>query len=145
MTPYGKAGENGAKRPPNYALRLQPSLMAEARRVAQSERISLNRFINTCVAEKLSALRTEGYFQEGLRRVECAMALRILDRWETLKSPAGTGESRWSGLHAPREQLTARLQPAPNPEGAGESTAPSGRAAPQFGRLKRQLDKTRGR
>lgn len=48
--------------------------------MAKSERISLNQFINVCVAEKLSALRTEAYFQEGIRRVECAIALRILDR-----------------------------------------------------------------
>jgi len=43
----------------NFALRLQPSLLDEARRVAAAEGVALNQFINIAVAEKLSALRTE--------------------------------------------------------------------------------------
>jgi hypothetical protein len=46
----------------NFALRLQPSLLEEARRVAEAEGVALNQFINVAVAEKLSALRTESYF-----------------------------------------------------------------------------------
>ncbi|MBZ9967016.1 hypothetical protein [Mesorhizobium sp. BR1-1-2] len=48
----------------NFALRLQLPLLDEARKVADSEGVPLNRFINVAVAEKLSALRTETYFQE---------------------------------------------------------------------------------
>ncbi|WP_210324993.1 hypothetical protein [Mesorhizobium silamurunense] len=44
------------------ALRLQPSLLDEARKVAESEGVPLNQLINVAVAEKLSALRTESYF-----------------------------------------------------------------------------------
>ena len=40
----------------NVALRLQPSLLDEARRVAESEGVALNQLINVAVAEKLSAL-----------------------------------------------------------------------------------------
>ncbi|MBZ9857314.1 hypothetical protein LB566_26325 [Mesorhizobium sp. CA13] len=48
----------------NFALRLQLPLLDEARKAADSEGVPLNRFINVAVAEKLSALRTETYFQE---------------------------------------------------------------------------------
>jgi hypothetical protein len=43
----------------NFALRLQPSLLEEARRLAQAEGVALNQLINVAVAEKLSALRTK--------------------------------------------------------------------------------------
>jgi hypothetical protein len=46
----------------NFALRLQPSLLTEARKVAEAEGVALNQLINVAVAEKLSALRTEDYF-----------------------------------------------------------------------------------
>jgi hypothetical protein len=48
----------------NVALRLQSSLLDEARRVSEAEGVALNQFINVAVAEKLSALRTEEYFPE---------------------------------------------------------------------------------
>jgi predicted HicB family RNase H-like nuclease len=43
----------------NFALRLQPSLLAELRKAAEAEGIALNQLINVAVAEKVSALRTE--------------------------------------------------------------------------------------
>jgi hypothetical protein len=52
----------------NVALRLQPSLLDEARRVAESEGVALNQLINVAVAEKLSALRTDDYFGERAAR-----------------------------------------------------------------------------
>jgi len=72
-------------------LRLQPSLLAEARRVAKSERISLNQLINVCVAEKLSALRAERSFQERFLRVAPVGILQILEQARKLKSPVGSG------------------------------------------------------
>ncbi len=45
----------------NVALRLQASILEEARRVSEMEGVALNQFINVAVAEKLSALRTEEY------------------------------------------------------------------------------------
>ena len=47
----------------NVALRLQESILEEARRVSETEGVALNQFINVAVAEKLSALRTEEYFR----------------------------------------------------------------------------------
>ena len=64
----------------NFALRLQPSLLDEARKVADAEGVALNQFINVAVAEKLSALRTESYFEERARRSNVPKALDILKR-----------------------------------------------------------------
>src|SRR5215831_20973288 len=64
----------------NFALRLQPSLLAEARKVAEAEGVALNQLINVALAEKLSALRTESYFAELAARANIPEALRILGR-----------------------------------------------------------------
>ena len=64
----------------NVALRLQPSLLDEARRVAESEGVALNQLINVAVAEKLSALRTDDYFRERAARANFEKAKRILKR-----------------------------------------------------------------
>ena len=64
----------------NVALRLQASLLDEARRVAETEGVALNQFINVAVAEKLSALRTEEYFLERAERGDVEKAKRILKR-----------------------------------------------------------------
>jgi hypothetical protein len=64
----------------NVALRLQASLLDEARRVSEAEGVALNQFINVAVAEKLSALRTEDYFREREARGSVGKAKRILKR-----------------------------------------------------------------
>lgn len=71
----------------NFALRLQPSLLDEARKVAETEGVALNQLINVAVAEKLSALRTESYFQERAARADLNEALAILGRAGTGKEP----------------------------------------------------------
>jgi len=71
----------------NVALRLQTSLLNEARRVAQSEGVALNQLINVAVAEKLSALRTEEYFRERSGRAGMGRAKRILKRAGKGKPP----------------------------------------------------------
>jgi hypothetical protein len=64
----------------NVALRLQTSLLEEAKRVAASEGVALNQLINVAVAEKVSALRTESYFQTRAGRASLAEAKKILKR-----------------------------------------------------------------
>jgi hypothetical protein len=64
----------------NVALRLQTSLLEEARRVAESEGVALNQLINVAVTEKLSALRTDDYFRERAGRANISRAKRILKR-----------------------------------------------------------------
>ena len=56
----------------NFALRLQPALLDEARKLAASEGVALNQLINVAVAEKISALGTEEYFAERARRANPA-------------------------------------------------------------------------
>jgi hypothetical protein len=62
----------------NFALRVQPSLLDEARQVAEAEGVALNQFINVAVAEKLSALRTEAFFRERSKMGDVLKALKIL-------------------------------------------------------------------
>jgi hypothetical protein len=76
----------------NVALRLQTSLLEEARRVANSEGVALNQLINVAVAEKLSALRTEDYFRERSGRANLDKAKRILRRAGRGKRPVAGDE-----------------------------------------------------
>jgi hypothetical protein len=64
----------------NVALRLQTSLLEEARRISETEGVALNQFINVAVAEKLSALRTDDYFRERAQRGDVKRAKNILKR-----------------------------------------------------------------
>jgi len=78
----------------NFALRLQPSLLEEVRKVADAEGVALNQLINVAVAEKLSALRTEDYFKERAARADIGKALEILNR-------AGVGNPPMKGDELP--------------------------------------------
>lgn len=64
----------------NYALRLQTSLLEELRQLAEQEGTTINQLINVAVAEKISALRTESYFQERIARGDRAAFRRILNK-----------------------------------------------------------------
>ena len=74
----------------NFALRLQPSLLDEARKLAEEEGVALNQLINVAVAEKLSALRTASYIAERASRADIPKALGILKR-------AGVGRAPMKG------------------------------------------------
>jgi hypothetical protein len=76
----------------NVALRLQPSLLEEAKKVSETEGVALNQFINVAVAEKLSALRTEEYFRERTSRASLSTARRILKRAGKGKPPLAGDE-----------------------------------------------------
>lgn len=76
----------------NVALRLQTSLLEEAKRVAESEGVALNQLINVAVAEKLSALRTDDYFRERASGANVAKAKRILKRAGRGKAPVAGDE-----------------------------------------------------
>lgn len=64
----------------NVVLRLQASLLEEAKRVAASEGVALNQLINVAVAEKISALRTESYFLTRAGQANLTETKRILKR-----------------------------------------------------------------
>lgn len=84
----------------NFALRLQPALMNEARKVAQAEGVAMNQLINVAVAEKLSALRTEEYFAERAARGDARKAIRILKR-AGIGNPPVAGDERPRRVKAP--------------------------------------------
>ena len=50
------------------SIRLPNSLHKRVRELAEREGVSINQFVSTAVAEKLSALVTEEYFAERARR-----------------------------------------------------------------------------
>src|ERR1700726_3545108 len=110
----------------NFSLRLQPSLMEEARKAAESEGVALNQLISVAVAEKVSALRTEEYFEERIRRANSSETLRILDR-------AGKGNPPREGDEIPRDWA------------ADGGTGKTGQmATPRFSKRKRRGKKLRG-
>ena len=64
----------------SVALRLLPSLLEEARKVAREEGVALNQLINVAMAEKISALRTEDYLRQRAARANRAETLAILQK-----------------------------------------------------------------
>ncbi len=63
-----------------YALRLPASLKAEAEKLAAEDGATLNQFVSTVVAEKVSALRTARYFEERKGRTDWDAFDRIMGR-----------------------------------------------------------------
>jgi hypothetical protein len=85
----------------NFALRLQPSLLDEARKLAEVDGVALNQFINVAVAEKISALRTQNYMAERAARADLPKALAILKR-------TGVGRPPMKGDTAPSPKRKGR-------------------------------------
>ncbi len=85
------------------ALRLQPSLLGEARRLAEEEGISLDQLVNAALAEKMAALRTDAFFDERASRADIPRALEILEK-------AGNGKAS-KGVFTPqdRDRVSARI------------------------------------
>jgi hypothetical protein len=63
-----------------YPLRLPRSVKAAVEKLAREEGVSLNQFVATAVAEKLSAMKTEAFFAERAERADMAAFRRILTR-----------------------------------------------------------------
>jgi hypothetical protein len=60
------------------SLRLPDSLHKQIRELAQQDGISINQFISTAVAEKLSALMTEDYLEKRAQRGSREKFLAVL-------------------------------------------------------------------
>lgn len=71
------------------SLRLPNSLHEKVREWAEHEGISLNQFIATAVAEKLSVLLGKKYLEERARRADSEIFKRILDRVPDVPSMPG--------------------------------------------------------
>jgi hypothetical protein len=59
---------------------LPNSIKAEVERLAKEDGVSINQFIATAVAEKLSAMRTAEFFAERRNRADFAAFDRIMNR-----------------------------------------------------------------
>ena len=68
------------KQTTTYPLRLPSSLKAAVREVSRKDGTSINQFVTTAVAEKLSAMRTADFFAERGAEADIAAARRILRR-----------------------------------------------------------------
>lgn len=62
------------------SVRLPSSLHQQIRELAKKEGISINQFITTAAAEKLSALMTEEYLEKRARRASREKFERALSR-----------------------------------------------------------------
>lgn len=71
------------------ALRLPDSLHQYAKQLAARDDTSLNQFIVTAVAEKISALNTEAFFQERAKRSSSDQALAALAKVRQAAPQAG--------------------------------------------------------
>ncbi|HEY2821498.1 MAG TPA: toxin-antitoxin system HicB family antitoxin [Candidatus Acidoferrum sp.] len=87
----------------NFALRVPPSLLAEARKAAESEGVALNQLITLALAEKVSALRTLEYFEERARRANPKKVDQILAR-------AGKGNPPLEGDELPDEFVAGKAR-----------------------------------
>ena len=63
-----------------YPLRLPRSLKDAVTRVAKEDGTSINQFVVTAVAEKLSALETAKFFEERRKRADFKAFRRIMNR-----------------------------------------------------------------
>jgi hypothetical protein len=79
----------------NFALRLQPALLEEARAFAKSEGVALNQLINVAVAEKLAVARTMEFFQRYTRDANVTRAIELLNK-------SGTGNPPMPGDELPK-------------------------------------------
>jgi len=113
----------------NFALRLQPSLMEEARKAAESEGVALNQLITLPCGEAFGYAPGE-YFQERIRRADVRKPCEF---W------AGPGrQSPVKGDEIPPNS-------APDALRAAKTRKPARIPTPQMARLKRLMEKSRGR
>ena len=67
-----------------FPLRLPDSIRRAAQEMASEDGVSLNQFIATAVAEKVSALSTAAYFRKRVARADRAEFDRVLARLGSL-------------------------------------------------------------
>lgn len=92
----------------NFSLRLLPSLLKAAQRVAERERCSVNQLINVALAEKLSVLDAD-YWQERRRQ---ASLNPPSDDWKWLPGvePPRPGDEVPEGFEVPHSRAKRTLK-----------------------------------
>lgn len=79
-----------------YPLRLPRSLKEAVERLSRADRTSINQFVATAVAEKVSALQTATYFADRRARADFKAFDRILRR--------RGASTPWDGDEMPRRR-----------------------------------------
>lgn len=92
------------------SLRLPDSLHRMVREVAAKDSISINQFVATAVAEKMSALLTEEYLEQRAQRADPAGFDRILSRVPDVPPPPGDEREPPKTRRAPNEALQRTAQ-----------------------------------
>jgi hypothetical protein len=72
-----------------YALRLPKSLKKAVEEISREEGTSINQFVTSAVAEKVSALKTAAFFAERRERADFRAFDRITGRKRGTKPDAG--------------------------------------------------------
>jgi predicted transcriptional regulator len=62
------------------SLRIPESLHKRVKRLASEDRISINQFINSALAEKISALETNKYLEERAKRGDVEKFRKVLSK-----------------------------------------------------------------
>ncbi len=83
-----------------YALRLPNSLMEHVKKLARQDRVSMNQFMLSAIAEKASAVATEEYFKSRAARADLAKARAVLQKIQRAGNPP-----------LPQDELPARVPP----------------------------------
>jgi hypothetical protein len=113
----------------NFALRLQPTIMAEAKALAAAEGVALNQLINVALAEKLAIARTRQFFERYTRGADPARALEILARAGRDNPPMPGDElpEGWKGLdaEAPASKAASAAASAAKPRATRRRTTRS--------------------
>jgi hypothetical protein len=91
----------------NFALRLQLSIMEEAKEMARDEGVALNQLINIALAEKLAASRTRAFFARYTRDANVEQALALLHR-PRIGEPPREGDAVPEGWARPEGQPARR-------------------------------------
>jgi hypothetical protein len=84
-----------------YALRLPNSLMEHVKKLSRHDRVSMNQFMLSAIAEKASAVATEEYFKSRAARADLATARAVLQKIRRAGNPP-----------LPQDELPMRLPPA---------------------------------
>lgn len=70
-----------------YALRLPNSLMEHVKKLSRQDRVSMNQFMLSAIAEKASAVATEEYFKHRAARADLAKARAVLQKIRRAGNP----------------------------------------------------------
>lgn len=94
----------------NYALRLPASLKKYVEEISTEDGTTMNQFIVSAVAEKVSVLKTVAFFEERAKRGKAGTIDRLMSRGEG--QPPQAGDEAWQDGIASLNELGGRRMQA---------------------------------